>query len=413
MFTRRLKAGAHLLRSWAWLSVLALSCTAGAVTAWAFLVKPGQHEQAVRVTEASEQVEDRFPEWSWDDKAIIFTRDVWEPLREGLVPHPQMALVSAEGGEPRTWTQFGEIAVTADGKYVWCWQPVDPAAGLQLYDVAKDAFQQVVPRLSSLPIASETGARVVLADRGKRPVFYDLESGTQQTLPLTSVLAAGWSRDGSRAIMVEGLAKGMRLWAVDEGKEPVALGELSGGGYGAACCSPDGRWAAMVEELRVNEPQGVAFNLIRADLAANTLLPLLRLPNRPGSAPIFSPDSETILLALYVGMDVHLFSLTPEGTELTRLTPAEPGGEQVQYAYPRWSPDGKAIGCVRAYPDRQREVLPPWDSELVVVPREGGSERLLLQDVMWDYPAWSHDGSRLAVARQDGIYIVSVSSLQH
>lgn len=124
--------------------------------------------------------------------------------------------------------------------------------------------------------------------------------------------------------------------------------------------------------------------------------------NNPGRVFVdWSPDGETIALTLYREGNVDVYTVRPDGSNLTRITdhPAED-------VNPVWSPDGSKL----AYMNYQGvafyglyildvetgEIDGPWDDALAL--RDGENLR------------WSPDGSQLAyISNRDGqIYRIDV-----
>jgi Tol biopolymer transport system component len=118
-----------------------------------------------------------------------------------------------------------------------------------------------------------------------------------------------------------------------------------------------------------------------------------------GGTPAWSPDGESIVLAAAAGEGNDIYSVSIDGSRLTRLTHTS-----AVEAFPTWSPDGSQVAYIE-YTDGE---------ELWVMDADGGHARSvtdIANDGMGGFsPDWSPDGTTIAfevfVGRSWDIYTV-------
>jgi Tol biopolymer transport system component len=125
-----------------------------------------------------------------------------------------------------------------------------------------------------------------------------------------------------------------------------------------------------------------------------------KLTQQPGTyvmQPAWSPDGERIGFASDRDGNCEIYTIRPDGTELTRLT-NHPSID----CHPKWSPDGQWIAFT-SNRDGNNEIY-------VVRPDGSGLDNLTRHAAFDDHPAWSPDGRTLAFAsmRDGGFDIYSM-----
>jgi Tol biopolymer transport system component len=163
--------------------------------------------------------------------------------------------------------------------------------------------------------------------------------------------------------------------------------------------SPDGKWLAYVsqpqEDVFVSRTDGSGVRQLTNDA------PFDRLPH-------WAPDSSRIAFHSNRGGSQQIWTIRPDGSDLTQLTDS-PGSGVVAGT---WSPDGTRM--VAAVPAANKLLLfdprQPWKGQSV-------HELPPLNDVKWPcWPlAWSPDGRQLACtasseATNEGLYLYSIDS---
>jgi TolB protein len=109
--------------------------------------------------------------------------------------------------------------------------------------------------------------------------------------------------------------------------------------------------------------------------------------------PQWSPDGRRVLFVSNRHGRFELFVVNPDGTGLAQLTTAQPGCCGDQYA--RWSPDGRYIAFSSSH---------SFGGDLVIIDADGTNRRTLVPEGA--VPAWSPDGSRVALLYRGGVFVV-------
>ncbi len=109
--------------------------------------------------------------------------------------------------------------------------------------------------------------------------------------------------------------------------------------------------------------------------------------------PAWSPDSRHIVYASYIGGTADIFIVDADGSNRQQLNES-PAYDDT----PAWSPDGRFIAFHSVQEGRR------WIS---VIAADGSSERLLIEGD-YSYPAWSSDGTQLALLSGGEIIMMKV-----
>jgi hypothetical protein len=163
--------------------------------------------------------------------------------------------------------------------------------------------------------------------------------------------------------------------------------------------TPDGR-SLVFDEAEVHRRFSVRSDLRVVEVATGRV----RRLTRGGRArdPDVAPDGSRVVFVRQLGDRTELAAIGLDGRGQADLTRSAPG---VQWARPRWSPDGRAIVASR--------LLPTGELDLVLVDPDGAGPRALFSDRAKDVePAWTPDGKRIVFrSDRDGVsnlYAVTV-----
>ena len=144
------------------------------------------------------------------------------------------------------------------------------------------------------------------------------------------------------------------------------------------------------------------YEIYRLDLFSDEVT---RLTDHPAedSYPDWSPDGEWIAFqsrrTAYTGQP-EVYLCRPDGSDLTQLGPG---------MFPRFSPDGDSLVCVRSYSGASNWDAGDWD--LVIYDLDGGSSRLTENGGAKRFPGFNADGRTIIFdnAYQD-IYAYSLDT---
>ena len=150
--------------------------------------------------------------------------------------------------------------------------------------------------------------------------------------------------------------------------------------------SPDGKWIVFYSSV---QPEGDLY-VVRAD--GTGLRQLTSGADPIDRMPRWSPDGQWIAFHSIRGKDQHLWKIRPDGSDRSQLSPL------ADAIYPAWSPDGSRVavlmGAGIGHPDNNVYIIDPtrsWsDQSPEVIPPPAGSPDEFVVN------AWSPDGSLLA-----------------
>ena len=150
--------------------------------------------------------------------------------------------------------------------------------------------------------------------------------------------------------------------------------------------SPDGKWVAFYSSV---QPEGDLY-VARTD--GTGLRQLTSGAERIDRMPRWSPDGQWIAFHSIRGRDQYLWKIRPDGSELQQLSPL------ADAIYPAWSPDGSQLAVLMAagigHSENNVYIFDPnrpWNDqkpEMIAPPNNSPDEFVV--------NAWSPDGTRLA-----------------
>ena len=192
-----------------------------------------------------------------------------------------------------------------------------------------------------------------------------------------------WSPDGSEIAFTAEAAGLTQVFLMNsDGSDTRQLTTIRNGAF-CPSWSPDGR------ELVVSASDGSSgYQLWVLDVRTSAMRLVAQLPGA-ASDPAWSPDGSSVAFAWWTPTGNAIYSIHPDGTGLTRLSPDPVGGQS-----PTWSPDGRWVAFAGQTPDgtsgiflvrsdgtdlglavhlRGRSSQPAWESSRAVV-HEGPAE---------------------------------------
>jgi dipeptidyl aminopeptidase/acylaminoacyl peptidase len=167
--------------------------------------------------------------------------------------------------------------------------------------------------------------------------------------------------------------------------------------------SPDGQRLAVYTVM----PTGAELWIVAADGTNHQVVECDGAPCRNPAAPAWSPDARRLAFWQVIPpgtgeqYERNVITVVDLATGDTRIVADPPaiGAEDIQYIYPRWSPDGtEIVFTVMRYP------VPATDeniqgSSIAIVKADGSdaeAPRVLTDPAMFGaYPDWSPDGTRI------------------
>ncbi len=149
-----------------------------------------------------------------------------------------------------------------------------------------------------------------------------------------------WSPDGSEIAFTAEAAGLTQVFLMNsDGSDTRQLTTIRNGAF-CPSWSPDGR------ELVVSASDGSSgYQLWVLDVRTSAMRLVAQLPGA-ASDPAWSPDGSSVAFAWWTPTGNAIYSIHPDGTGLTRLSPDPVGGQS-----PTWSPDGRWVAFAGQTPD--------------------------------------------------------------
>jgi len=308
---------------------------------------PSQAERGTQepATSATAQVEG----FSIEDAQVIY-------LAEDEDGHKQLVVSSAEGESERKLTGFPrgvrEFALSPDGsQVVYVGQAADLSVSLWLMNLERKQAREVVrcdPADCSQPVWSPDGSKVVyerldLSAEGSGlglPTLWWLDTASGETRPVFQEaqlpgINPRWSPDGGW-LSYSTPDGGVRLYNLVTGENRI-LKNLLGT---AVIWSPDSETLLLRDVL--TQEQGFITHLYHYDLESGEMIDLNDNPNQENNLAAWSPDGEWVAVVrrdLSVAMGDQIWLMRGDGSQARQLTAAP----NVLHGSLNWSPDGRYI----------------------------------------------------------------------
>ena len=357
------------------------------------------------------------PCWSPDGTRIAFVSGNPRFVSYGNIAPSTLKVVSVAGGDPVRVTEDGAMnqspVWTQDSRYLL--YVSDRDGGRDIYRIPID----VSGTASGPPERLTTGLNahtISLTDDGTRlaySVFTYTSNLWSVQIPDNGPISSAEARlitSGNQLIETCGVSPDGRWIAFDsnrsgsgnqdiyrmpvEGGEPERLTTHPDDDFGPVW-SPDGKEIAFMSWRTGNRD----IFVMSADGGS-----VRRLTNRPGSDffPDWSPDGEDLVFWSTRNERDELYVMSGDLGEIKGETPRL----LTEGQFPRWSPDGRLIAYIYNW----------GDGELRVIPPDGGTPRVLVQEGLQNVPvpqfaAWSSDSRTLYYKAIDSDGVVSFRSV--
>lgn len=192
-----------------------------------------------------------------------------------------------------------------------------------------------------------------------------------------------WSPDGTRIVFISNRSGNDDIYVMNvEPFHPRLILADEKSDLGSPAYSPDGK--QIVYQATLEDKSG---ELRIYDVESGGSRVLLKTANA-GLRPVWSPDGSRIAFQNKVEGQTDIFTIKPDGTELTNLT-NNPASESAA----SWSQDGSRLVFVT----NRGENL--GQSQVYIMNADGSDQHPLTPQKGWQYDAaWSPDGSHVAFA---------------
>src|SRR5262245_15512742 len=201
-----------------------------------------------------------------------------------------------------------------------------------------------------------------------------------------------WSADGSMLVYTSSTATDADIWVANaDGTAEHNVSNDPGVPDIQPAWSPDGSQIAFVKQRPIDGTSSLW--VMDADGSSQRQLTDMRTVN---VHPNWSPDGTRIAFAGNKDGNLELYTIAPDGSDLTCLTTTPP----VQEGNPNWSPDGTMLAFDACVADSYPCPGSP-NYEVYAMRADGSFRRRLTDDASIDAnPAWSPDGREI-VFRSD------------